>query len=252
LVFEGADVRVAAILAWVLAAQDKPPTWAQVQGKMQKLTHYNFTLKGPLDVDGTYEKGAVHYRSGGSEVAGKGGVTHANADGKWTSVSSLIQMGLGGDNLKRVAKLIPAHQIVAQIAQYAERVDGDGVQGFTGKLALANISQLVRAPWLETEDLLAAGGLGGRFAFSCADGVVFKAELQVTGTKVDWTKRHYQGQPQQGQPPPTPPGQNWKLGPDGYWYEGQEKNVAVSVTVELKNIGSARISEDVRGKIGLK
>jgi hypothetical protein len=114
------------------------------------------------------------------------------------------------------------------------------------------LSQLVRTPWLESEDLLAAGGLQGRFAFSCSNGLVTKAEIQLSGTKVDWQKRHYQGVPKQGDPPPTPPAQNWKLGPDGYWYEGIEKSVSVTVIIEFKDYGDAKISDDVRGKIGLK
>ncbi len=127
-----------------------------------------------------------------------------------------------------------------------------GAQGFSGPLAPGNLSQLVRQPWLESEDLLASGGLSGRFAFSCNNGLISKAEVQLTGTKVNWEKRHYVGVPKQGDPPPTPPAQNWKLGPDGYWYEGAEKSVAVTVVIEMKDYGSATISGDVRGKIGLK
>lgn len=243
---------VFAHLAGLISAQDKPPTWGQVLSNMNKQKTYNFTLKGPLDCSGTYEKGAVHYNGGGVEVAGKGGITHASADGKWTSVNTLIQMGQGGETLKKMARLIPAHQIVPQIAGFAKSITGDGFQGFSGELAPGNISQLIRAPYLETQDLLESGGLQGRFAFSCNEGLIVKAEVQITGTKINWERRHYQGVPKQGDPPPTPPAANWKLGPDGYWYEGNEKSVAVSLVLEFKDFGSAKIADDVRGKIGLK
>lgn len=242
-----------AVLVTAAYAQDKPPTWAQVMANMGKQKSYDFTMKGgPDGVDGTYEKGGVHYRAGGVEVAGKGGITHASTDGKWTSVSTLIQLGQGGETLKRISKLQPPHTIVPQVASFAKKVDGDGVQGFTGEFAQGNLSQLIRSPWLETEDLLACTGLTGRFAFSCSSGLIVKAEIQVQGNKVQWTKRHYVGVPAKDQPPPTPPGQNWKLGPDGYWYEGVEKNVSVTVTIEFKDYGTAKISDDVRGKIGMK
>jgi hypothetical protein len=246
-------IRFALALAALVLAQDKPVGWQQVQTNMAKLKSYNFTLKGgPDDVQGTFEKGSIYIKGKEVEVAGKGSITHASADGKWTTVSMLQQMGKGGESLKRISKLVPAVDIINTIAQSARKVDGDSIKGFTGDFGQGILAKMVRTPWLETNDLKSASKLDGSFAFSCAEGRVVKAELQIKGCKVEQERRHYQGVPKPGDPPPTPPGPTWRLGNDGYWYEGVEKPITVNYVIELKDFGTAQIPDDVRKPIGLK
>ncbi len=244
-------VRVSVIIAFLMA-QDKPHNWQQVQTNLQKVKSYNFTLRGgPDEVDGIFEKGSIYMKSKGVEVAGKGSISHARADGNWTTPSMLQQMKKGGETLPRLVRITNAVDIILAIAQSARKIDGDAVKGFTGDFGQGILVKLVRTPWLETEELKAASKLEGTFAFSCAEGKVVKAELQVKGFKVEQEKRHYQGKPDPANPP-TPPGPTWRLGNDGYWYEGVEKPIAVNLVVELKDFGTAQIPEEVRAKIGLK
>lgn len=233
-----------------ILAQDKPVKWDQVSANMAKLKAYNFAMKGgPDDVEGTFEKGSIYIKGKGVEVAGKGSISMARADGNWTTVSMLEQMKKGGDILKRISKLTNPVDILTQIVQSAKKMDGDGVKGFTGDFGQGILVKLVRTPWLETEDLKSASKLEGTFAFSCSEGKVVKAELQVKGDKVTQEKRHYYGVVKPGDPPPTPPGPTWQLGRDGYWYEGVEKPIAVNLVIEFKDFGTAQIPDDVKSKI---
>lgn len=241
------------VLGAGLNAQDKPPTWAKVLSATSKLKSYSFKITGGADtISGEYEKGAVHYRAGGAEAAGKGGVSIARAGGAWTSISNLIQVGEGGETLKRLAKLQPPHTFPQLLANYLMKLDGDGYAGFTGQLRPDQINQLVQAPWIADEEIGGAGGVQGHVAISCRDGRVSKIEIQLSGTIVDWTRRHYHGKPDPSQPPPTPPGPNWKLGADGYWYEGRERSVSRNVKVEIDNHDSAALDEELRKKFGIK
>lgn len=242
-----------AVLALLVVMQDKPVGWPQVIDKMNKVKTYNFTMKGgPAEVEGTFEKGSVYYKSGTVEVAGKGDISHASDGGSWTTVSMLAHQKKGGDVLPRLSKMIPGVKMLEAIVQHAKKMDGDSHKGFTGEFAQGIIVKLVRLPWLETEDLKAASKLEGSFAFSCAEGRVVKAEVQFKGNKIEFEKRHYQGPLQPGQPPPTPPGPTWKLNNDGYWYEGIEKPVAVNIVIEFKDFGDAKIPDGARKPIGLK
>ncbi|HLG42347.1 MAG TPA: hypothetical protein VI643_03195 [Planctomycetota bacterium] len=241
------------VLAGGLIAQDKPPNFGKVLSNTSKLKSYSFKISGGADsFTGEYEKGGAHYRAGGAEAAGKGAVSIARSGGDWASITSLIQVGEGGESLKRLAKLQPPHTIAQLLSSYLAKLDGDGLAGFSGELRLDAIPQLAQAPWIADDEIRGAGGLQGTVAISCKDGRVSKIEIQLSGTIVDWKRRHYHGKPDPNQPPPTPPGQNWKLGGDGYWYEGDERSLSKTIKVEINDHDSASIAEDVRKKIGLK
>jgi hypothetical protein len=246
-------IRAGLIWAAMAALQDKPLPWSDVHQKMIKLSSYNFTFSGGPDAfSGTFEKGSQHYKAEQVQVAGKGSLSQACADGKWTTLSMLMQMRKGDKTLKRLSQMVPPHDILGQVVQMAQKIDGDSIKGFKGEFGQGNMAKLVRTPWMECEELHQGGRLSGSFAFSC-DGVrVVSAEIQVKGVKVVQEKRHYQGVPKPGDPPPVPPGPTWQLGRDGYWYEGVESPVSITLKIELKDFGTAKIPEDVRTKIGLK
>jgi hypothetical protein len=193
----------------------------------------------------------MHVNAGGVEAAGKGGLRYARWDTGWVSLSALIQSGEGGETAKRMTRLQPAATVIKFLTGYIGRPEGDGFSGFSAELRQGNLSSLARAPWVDDEEIKNCGSLRGRVQFDVSDGKFTTVTLNLSGSYVDMVRRHYYGQPDPNNPP-TPPAPNWQLGPDGYWYEGQERSANCEIKIELSGFDEARIDDEVCKRIGLR
>jgi hypothetical protein len=244
-----------AVTVLTVSAQDgKGPSLAKVLAKTGKEKKFSFKITGGAEaISGEVDNGGVHYVGASAEVAGKGGVSHAMHDGKWVDVGGLIASKAPGyESVARLAQLSPPHTLVSRIASYVSGMQGDGNVGFTGELQTPQAKALAKESWIGNPDLTKASTLKASVAISAADERVVKVEIRFSGSMIEMTNTgSYYGKPDP-ENPPTPPAANWQLGPDGYWYEGKEKAVNVTVTLEFSNYGSATLPEDLKKKFGIK
>lgn len=120
-------VLLGAVWSVAFATQDRPPPLGRVLGNTAKLKSTAFKVsEGATTFEGESERGTVHYRAGGVEAAGKGGLRIARAGGDWKPVSYLLRTGDGGDALKRLAQL----QGRAHDRRDPHRLHGPGERGW--------------------------------------------------------------------------------------------------------------------------
>jgi hypothetical protein len=242
------------IVVLLLAQDGKGPSIAKVLAKTQKEKKYSFHITGGASaVTGEFDQGCAHYASGSEEVAGRGGVSSALHDGKWVDIQSLLAAKIGGDTLARLSQLQPPHVLVSRVVGLMTRLSGDGNSGFTGQIFQPQAGELAKEPWISHSDLRGASTLKSDVAISCdSEQRVSKIEIQFAGSKYELKKTgSYYGKPDPKNPP-RPPASNWQLGPDGYWYEGQEKSVSVKIVLEFSGWGAASLPEELKKKFGLK
>ncbi len=241
--------------ALVAAAQDgKGPSLSKVFSKTGKEKKYSFKIAGGASaIIGEVDNGGVHYASGSAEVAGKGAPTHANHEGKWMDLQTLLAAKIGGDELARLGRMPPPHTVVPRVAGMLSRISGDAQSGFTGDIVqIPQAKALAREPWIGLEEVQSASSLKASVAISVSDERVVKVEIQFSGTAIEMVNTgSYHGKPDP-QNPPVPPVANWQLGPDGYWYEGREKAINKTVVLEFSGYGSASMPDALRKKFGIK
>lgn len=243
------------LAASVAVAQDgKGPSLSKVLSKTAKEKKYTFKIDGGASaISGTVDNGGVHYTSGSAEVAGKGAPTYANHEGKWVDLQSLLAAKVGGDELARLARIPPPHTLVPRVAGLLSRLSGDGLSGFSGEISQTPQAKvLAREPWIGLEEVQSASTLRASVSIFAADERVVKVEITFSGTRIEMVNTgSYHGRPDPNNPP-VPPAANWQLGPDGYWYEGREKAIHKTVTLEFSNFGSASMPEDLKKKFGIR
>lgn len=257
-----AVVLSAAVGARLSSQTEKPPTLDQVLAKTAKQKQYSFTISGGAGaIEGEVERGAVHYRSGAVEVAGKSTITHAKVEGKW--VSAVSAAASGDESLRRLVRLAQPHLIVVAVAREMAAVQGDGIVGFRGEIGPPRSAAFAKEPWVDLPELQGAKDLRAQIALAVSEGIVSKMSVSLSGTKTEDRRtdqrvndnrgnRGGQGGMGGGGSPPRPPKPNWVAGSDGYWHELIDVPVSASVKIEFSGWGTARLSQEVREKLGIK
>jgi hypothetical protein len=223
------------ILALILAAQDKEPSFSEVLSKTGAQKSYDLKMSGGAEsITGTYENGGLILSAKSAQVAGRGGLTIGNVGGGWVPLEQLLPSQPKNAALQNLSKIQPPHAIILGLAGSLGPVTGRASSGFSADLQPGAIRELAKAPWVGHKSLQNAMDLKGSVKFTTSGGLITKAEIHFTGNEAQ--KTFARGKM------PTPPQNNGQV--------PATKPVNVTVTIELSDFGSARLPEDLKGKIG--
>lgn len=237
-----AGMGVLSAFAQSKADENKPLTYAQLLSSLTKVSSYQFSIQNsPDDISGTFEKGSFHYMGQNVQVGGKGSVTHSAVDGKWMPHGYYVSERMGGQTLLRLARIQPAHMIVARVAGSIQNLKGDAASGFTGDLARPFLTELVKEPWINRTDLPSSSTLRGTVKITVSNGMISKLELHVSGRVVEATNQG--GQPMVGAGGRPIPG-------GGNQYNLTEKDVSLTYEITIGGTNTAKVADGVKKVIG--